>query len=98
MTNSVLRESYRVLVESGGIADRNSSLAVGLLGAMLFASFHVLFDSAGAKVAGWLLLFIGIVLLTGKALVPLLVETFPKLKEKVSKQTKKKETNTCNSR
>ena len=90
VTNSVLRESYRVLVESGGITDRNSSLGGGIIGAILFATFHVLFDSAGAKVAGWLMLFIGIVLLTGKALVPFLVETFPKLKESFLNRTKKK--------
>lgn len=90
VTNSVLRESYRVLVESGGITDRNSSLGGGMIGAILFASFHVLFDSSGAKVAGWLMLFIGIVLLTGKALVPYLVETFPKLKESYQNRPKKK--------
>lgn len=90
VTNSVLRESYRVLVESGGITDRNSSLGGGIIGAILFATFHVLFDSAGAKVAGWLMLFIGIVLLTGKALVPYLVETFPKLKAGFLNRPKKK--------
>ncbi|MEK5215154.1 FtsK/SpoIIIE family DNA translocase [Psychrobacillus sp. FSL H8-0487] len=90
VTNSVLRESYRVLVESGGITNRNTSLGGGIIGAILFASFHVLFASAGAKVAGWLMLFIGIVLLTGKALVPYLVETFPKLKESFLNRPKKK--------
>jgi len=90
VTNSILRESYRVLVESGGITDRNSSLGGGIIGALLFASLHVLFASAGAKVAGWLMLFIGIVLLTGKALVPYLVETFPKLKESFLNRSKKK--------
>ena len=80
VTNSILRESYRVLVESGGIMDRSSSLGGGIIGAILFATFHVLFDSAGAKIAGWLLLFIGIVLVTGKALVPYLVEVTPNLK------------------
>lgn len=90
VTNSVLRESYRVLVESGGITNRSSSLGGGMVGAILFATFHVLFDSAGAKIAGWLLLFIGIVLITGKALVPYLVETSPKLKEWVKNRKKKK--------
>lgn len=89
VTNSVLRESYRVLVESGGITERNSSLGGGMIGGIFFATFHVLFDAAGAKVAGWLMLFIGIVLLTGKALVPYLVETFPKLKESFLNRSKK---------
>ncbi len=89
MSNSVLRESYRVLVESGGISNRSSSLGGGMIGAILFASFHVLFDSAGAKVISWLLLLIGIVLLTGKALVPYLVEISPKMAESFKKRAKK---------
>ncbi|WP_298473318.1 DNA translocase FtsK [uncultured Psychrobacillus sp.] len=88
MTNSVLRESYRVLVESGGITNRSSSLGGGMIGAILFASFHVLFDSAGAKVISWLLLLIGIVLLTGKALVPYLVEVSPKMAESFKNRPK----------
>ena len=54
-------------------------LAGGLAGAMLFALFHSLFDSAGATVAGVLLLLIGIILLTGKALVPYIAELYPKM-------------------
>lgn len=92
MTNSVLRESYRVLVESGGIINQTSSLGGGILGAVLFASFHVLFDSSGAKIAGWLLLLIGIILWTGKALVPLMMEGAPKLRDKIADYKKKKKT------
>lgn len=90
VTNSVLRESYRVLVESGGIIDRSSSLGGGMIGAILFATFHVLFDSAGAKIAGWMLLLIGLVLLTGKALVPYLVEVSPKIRDTMKSKKKKK--------
>ncbi len=79
VTNSVLRESYRVLVESGGITNRTSSLGGGMIGAILFAAFHVLFDSAGTKVISWFMLCIGVVLLTGKALVPYLVDNYPQL-------------------
>ena len=92
VTNSILRESYRVLVEGGGITNRTSSLGGGIIGAILFASFHVLFDAAGAKIAGWLLLLIGIVLLTGKALVPYLIEVAPKLREMIVNRKKKEET------
>ncbi|WP_450088455.1 DNA translocase FtsK [Psychrobacillus glaciei] len=90
VTNSVLRESYRILVESGGIVDRRSSLGGGMIGAILFASFHVLFDSSGAKIAGWLLLLIGLVLITGKALVPYLVDLSPKIKDIIINRKKKK--------
>ena len=44
-----------------------------------------MFDSAGAMVAGILLLLIGLVLLTGKALVPIIAENFPKLYESFKK-------------
>lgn len=77
LTNSVIRETWRILVETGGIVERNAALGGGMIGAFLFAMFHILFDSMGATVAGIVLLFIGIILLTGKALIPYLVESFP---------------------
>ena len=56
-----------------------------MLGAFLFAMFYSLFDSAGATVAGVLLLLIGLVLLTGKALVPIIAEKFPEMFESIKK-------------
>ncbi|MFX3674049.1 MAG: DNA translocase FtsK [Paenisporosarcina sp.] len=70
LSDSVLRETWRVLIESDGITERDHSLGGGMLGAFLFAAFHILFDASGAIIAGWLLFIIGCVLLSGKALVP----------------------------
>ncbi|MBB4823874.1 S-DNA-T family DNA segregation ATPase FtsK/SpoIIIE [Sporosarcina luteola] len=78
LSNSSLKETWKVLITNEGIQSRSGALGGGMAGAVLFALFHSLFDSAGATVAGILLLLIGIVLLTGKALVPILVETYPK--------------------
>ena len=61
-----------------------------MAGAILFAMFHSLFDSAGATVAGVLLLLIGIVLITGKAFVPYVVEYFPKLLKSMKEFNSKK--------
>lgn len=77
LTNSVIRETWRIMIETGGIVERNAAMGGGMIGAFLFAMFHILFDSTGATVAGIVLLSIGIILLTGKALIPFLVDNFP---------------------
>ncbi len=91
MSNSSFKETWKVLVTNGGIANRNSTLGGGMVGALLFALFHSLFDSAGATVAGVLLLLIGIVLLTGKAFVPYILEYYPKAVESMKGLISKKE-------
>ncbi|MEK9197834.1 DNA translocase FtsK [Ureibacillus sp. 179-F W5.1 NHS] len=87
LSDSVLRETWRLLIEMEGIDNRSSALGGGMIGALLFSLFHILFDSTGAKVAAWFILFIGIVLITGKALVPIIVENAPKMKKKFPKRS-----------
>ncbi|MCM3637822.1 DNA translocase FtsK [Sporosarcina luteola] len=94
MSNSAFKETWKVLVTNEGIVSRSGTLGGGLAGAMLFALFHSLFDSAGATVAGVLLLLIGIVLLTGKALVPYIAELYPKLLASLKSKTERKEIKT----
>ncbi|MCM3709886.1 DNA translocase FtsK [Sporosarcina luteola] len=94
MSNSAFKETWKVLVTNEGIVSRSGTLGGGLAGAMLFALFHSLFDSAGATVAGVLLLLIGVVLLTGKALVPYIAELYPKLLASLKSKTERKETKT----
>ena len=77
MSDSALKETWKILITNDGIASRNGALGGGMVGAILFAMFHSLFDSAGAMVAGVLLFLIGFILLTGKALVPYVAEHFP---------------------
>lgn len=81
-SNSVLKETWRILITSGGIEERSQSLGGGMVGALLFACFFILFDSAGASIASWLMLFIGMILLTGKALVPYLLQKTPEWQTK----------------
>lgn len=82
-TTSALKETWLILVTDGGITDPSVSLGGGIVGGFLFAMFHVLFDSAGATIAGVIMLSMGLILLTGKALVPYLAEKVPEAMESV---------------
>ncbi|VDG97558.1 Stage III sporulation protein E [Lysinibacillus sphaericus] len=77
MSDSALKETWKVLISNGGISTRGGTLGGGMIGAVLFALFYSLFDSAGAAVAGVLLLLTGLILVSGKALAPYLAEWFP---------------------
>lgn len=90
LTQSVLRETWRLMIDMEGLSNRSSALGGGMVGALLFSMFHVLFDSGGAKVAAWLLMMIGIILITGKAFMPILFEEIPKLKKKFPKKRRTK--------
>ncbi|NYF24286.1 DNA translocase FtsK [Sporosarcina sp. JAI121] len=91
MSDSALKETWKVLITNDGITSRSGALGGGMTGAILFAMFYSLFDSAGATVAGILLFLIGFVLITGKAFVPYAAEYVPKLagsmKEALSKKS-----------
>ncbi|WP_312753170.1 FtsK/SpoIIIE family DNA translocase [Rummeliibacillus suwonensis] len=109
-SNSVLKETWRILVTSGGIKEHSHALGGGMIGALLFACFYALFDSAGANIAGWLMVLIGIVLISGKALLPYLVSKWPIIKNTIlqikdhsgtssrRKEAKKKKENTRKNR
>lgn len=88
LSNSVIRETWRLLIEMEGIEKRSNAIGGGIIGALLFSMFHILFDSTGAKIAAWLLFFIGMILITGKALVPILVDNAPKWKKKFPRRKK----------
>ncbi len=97
MSHSSIKQTWHVLVTNDGIASRTGTLGGGMIGAIIYAMFYTLFDMNGSKVVGVLLFLIGVILLTGKALVPYIVETTPKafdfLKENIQKmkQGEKKE-------
>lgn len=81
LSDSVLKETWRILISAEGISMRSDSLGGGFVGAFLFSMVHILFDSAGAKVVAFVLLAIGVILITGKAFVPFLFEKAPKILE-----------------
>ncbi|MBD7907075.1 DNA translocase FtsK [Sporosarcina gallistercoris] len=88
MTDSALKETWKVLISNGGISTRSGTLGGGMIGAVLFAMFYSLFDSAGATVAGVLLLLTGLILISGKALAPYLAEWFPRAFSSVKQKLK----------
>lgn len=90
LSESVLRESWRILINTEGVVQRSSALGGGMIGALLFSMLHVLFEASGAKVVAWVIFFIGLILVTGKALVPYLAEKMPALFGKWQK-TKREE-------
>ncbi|MER1984821.1 MAG: DNA translocase FtsK [Solibacillus sp.] len=82
LSDSVLRETWRLLIGAEGITLRSNTLGGGMIGALLFSMLHVLFDSAGTKVAAFVLFISGMILITGKAFVPAIVEKLPAFKNK----------------
>lgn len=93
LSDSVLRESWRILINSEGIIHRSNALGGGMIGALLFSALHVLFEATGAKVVAWVIFFIGLILVTGKALVPYLAEKMPDLFGKWQKKHREKKKN-----
>lgn len=77
LSDSTIKETWKVLISNGGISTRTGSLGGGIIGAILFALVYSLFDLAGATVAGVLLLLTGLILVSNKALAPYLAEWFP---------------------
>ncbi|WP_445488156.1 DNA translocase FtsK [Niallia sp. 03133] len=47
---------------------RPTDLGGGMIGAVLFALFHYLFDTAGTKIISFIVIIIGVMLLTGKTM------------------------------
>lgn len=93
LSDSVLKETWRILISSDGIANRSNALGGGFVGAFLFSMLHILLDSSGAKVVAIVFLIVGIILITGKALVPFLYEKAPKLKQFILMKRNKKSPN-----
>ena len=91
LSNSVIKETWRMLISTDGIANRSNALGGGFVGAILFSMLHVLFGSTGTKITAFILLLIGFILITGKAIVPFIIEKAPILKKKyAARQTKEK--------
>jgi DNA segregation ATPase FtsK/SpoIIIE, S-DNA-T family len=82
LSNSVLKETWRILISTDGVANRSNALGGGMIGGLLFSILHVLFDAAGTKIAATVLMLIGFILITGKALVPIILEKMQSFKGK----------------
>jgi len=88
LSDSVIRETWRALIDKQGVVLRSGALGGGMLGAILFAVLHVLFDTLGAKLIAWVLLISGVLVLTGKALMPFIIEKTKRLRFTLPKKEK----------
>jgi DNA segregation ATPase FtsK/SpoIIIE, S-DNA-T family len=79
-SSNVLAETIRSTKVTGTIWESYSASGGGLLGAVLYSLFHVLFATAGTWIVALILLSIGAIILTGKTAAPLLAEKIPSLK------------------
>lgn len=90
LSDSVIRETWRILITEDGVKLRSDFLGGGMIGALLFSMFHVLFDSSGTKVIATIIFFIGILLIIGKAFIPIFSNVFDNLKKKFKRKKKRK--------
>ncbi|WP_106532017.1 FtsK/SpoIIIE family DNA translocase [Planomicrobium soli] len=79
-STNVMAETIRSTKVTGTIWDTYSASGGGLLGAVLYAIFHVLFATAGTWIMALILLSIGAIILTGKTAAPFIAEKVPSLK------------------
>ncbi|MBD3109383.1 DNA translocase FtsK [Bacillus sp. AGMB 02131] len=64
---SVIQNTFELFwMEATSAGANPSDLGGGMLGALLFALFHFLFASAGARIAGLITLIVGLILVSGK--------------------------------
>lgn len=85
---SVLLQTWRILVSERGVLESDASLGGGMVGGLLFAFCHVLFDTTGATIMAWLLGVVAFILITGRALVPYLMQQWPIWKESIVSRRK----------
>lgn len=79
-TNNVLSETIKATQITGSVWQTYTASGGGILGALLYAMFHVLFDTAGTWVIAIILLSIGAIILTGKTAAPYLAEKMPSMR------------------
>lgn len=79
-SGNVLGETMRSTQVTGSLWESYTASGGGLLGAVLYAMFHVLFDTAGTWIVAFILLSIGAIILTGKTAAPYIAEKVPSLR------------------
>lgn len=76
---SVILNTWELFwIEASGTSP-SSDLGGGMIGAILFAVFHFLFAATGAKIAAFICIIVGFILLTGKTLGDIVGRVFRKL-------------------
>ncbi|MFD1705941.1 DNA translocase FtsK [Siminovitchia sediminis] len=69
LTNtSVIKSTYSLFIQIMNGEASTHDLGGGIIGAILFSAFHLLFDTAGTKIVSFFLILIGLILMTGKTM------------------------------
>ena len=76
-SSNVISETIRNTQMTGTIWSSYLATGGGIVGALLYALLHVLFDTAGTWIVAIILLSIGAIILTGKAAAPFIAEKIP---------------------
>ncbi|WP_425595558.1 DNA translocase FtsK 4TM domain-containing protein [Planomicrobium okeanokoites] len=74
---NVMGETVNSIQVSGTIWTEYTAVGGGIVGAMLYAMMHVLFETAGTWIIALILLSIGMIILTGKVAAPFIAEKVP---------------------
>ncbi|RAZ79195.1 cell division protein FtsK [Planococcus halotolerans] len=74
---NVMGETVKSIQISGTIWTEYTAVGGGIVGAMLYAIMHVLFETAGTWIIALILLSIGAIILTGRAAAPFIAEKVP---------------------
>ncbi|GEK32509.1 FtsK/SpoIIIE family DNA translocase [Kurthia sibirica] len=81
---SVLIQTWQLLVTERGVTTAGSAIGGGLVGGVVFALSHVLFDTTGSFIVAWIIMFIAFILITGRALVPYIMQQLPSWKASIT--------------
>ncbi|HSP23070.1 MAG TPA: DNA translocase FtsK [Planococcus sp. (in: firmicutes)] len=79
-SSNVLSETIKSTQLSGSVWQTYTASGGGIMGALLYAMFHVLFDTAGTWIIALIFLSIGAIILTGKTAAPYLAEKVPSMR------------------
>ncbi|WP_422123500.1 DNA translocase FtsK 4TM domain-containing protein [Planococcus sp. X10-3] len=100
-STNVLGETSRSIQVSGTVWTEFTAIGGGMIGAMLYALLHMLFETAGTWIVAIIILSIGAIILTGRTAAPFIAEKIPSFQpllqaigqrfSKPAKKDKKKE-------
>ncbi len=76
-SENVMSETIKAIQVSGTIWTEYTAIGGGIVGALLYALMHVLFETAGTWIIALILLSIGTIILTGRAAAPFIAEKIP---------------------
>lgn len=78
-SSNVFGETIKYTKISGTVWTEYTAIGGGLIGALLYAALHGLFETAGTWIVALIILSIGAIILTGRAAAPFIAEKIPSI-------------------